>query len=367
MSYFDDAKFTFPKDSPNDINEWADYCELFCLLSENRSQTVVDRISDQFGDLSEALKTLRLTNSRTGKFIISSTAIILDVEDEEDEDEDNEQSDYGDVSSNQQFNAGLEDDIRNEFLFLMQFCLARKNLFGDFYPFNFVANRKIELESELSDKYKIYLSLLLSSVLRVYKKRTQNELGHLFEDVSFFVFKNLVPNTSVVEYFGAGNSKYPTSPFKGNFFQRTTILANNLHTDTTEQFKSNQHDYLDSGDRGLDWVAWLPLKDNVSHMPTFLAQCACGEDWVDKEFDASPDKWRNYIHFLNNYKLFHFIAKSFRKQDGQWYKPGEIYNVILIDRLRFVLNLAEDSLSEIAASYISLIDEASEVKLSAND
>ena len=367
MSYFEEAKFTFPKDSPNDINEWADYCELFCLLSENKSQTVdelVDRLVDQFGEASEASKVIKITNSRTGKFILSTTAIISN---EDDGGDNQDESDYDDVTSEQQVDASAEDDLRDEFLFLIQFCSARKQLFADFYPYNFTANRKIELKYELSNKHKIYLSLLLSSVLRIYKKKTQNELGHLFEDVTFYVFKNLVPPSSSVEYFGAGNSNYPDTPFKGNFFQRAKILAQKQYTDITEQFKQNQHDFLDSGDRGLDWVAWLPLKDEVGNMPLFLAQCACGEDWIDKEFDASPDKWNNYIHFLNRYKLFHFIAKSFRKQDGNWYKPGDLYNLILIDRLRFVLNLTEESIPEIVGFYESLINEAYEIKLSAND
>ena len=372
MSFFANANFTFPNDN-NDINSWADYCEFFCIISENKSRSLEelkDRLLDQHQkDYLKARNSIRLTSSKTGRFIISSMDIREDFE-PENIDEDEKESDFVDVNEIQQSNDGsLEDDINNEFLFLFRFIESRRNLFGDSYPFDVqIKNNRFSLsKSPISDKQNIYIALLLSSILRIYTPSIRNKLGHLFEELSVLPFKKMIAANSKIEFFGAGKKSEEETFFYGSFLQRVEKLADTLKSDTTSLFKQNKHDYTHSGDGGLDWVAWVPFSDEISKMPVFFGQCACGDDWIDKEWDAHQDKWRNLIEFNDSYLLFHFVGKSFRKQDGNWYRPGDLYKIILVDRLRIITSLNEDDYEFVVPLYSDLIEEALKIQQSEND
>jgi hypothetical protein len=372
MKFFSSADFTFPAGN-NDINSWADYCEFFCIISEDKSRSIEelkDRLLDQHQkDYKEARNSIRLTGSTTGKFIISSMDIIEGLDSDKPEGNAIE-SDFSDVDEHQQSNdSEVEDDINNEFLFLLRFLEARKNLFADSYPFIVrIKDNKFSLQvKSITGKQKIYIALLLSSILRIYTPSIRNKLGHLFEELSLFPFKKMIASNSKIEFFGAGKKTAGKAFFNGSFSTRVEKLAETLKSDTTTLFKQNRHDYMHSGDGGLDWVAWTPFTDGRSKMPVFFGQCACGNDWVDKEWDAHDDKWINLIQLNDSYLLFHFIGKSFRKQDGNWYRPGDIYKMILVDRLRIISLLNEEDYGNVIFLYEELIEEALKIKLSEND
>ena len=149
------------------------------------------------------------------------------------------------------------------------------------------------------------------------------------------------------------------------FYEKVEKLGRCLHTPLAPVFEHNPHDHQHTGDGGLDWIAWHAFADNRNRMPLFFGQCACGSDWVDKEFDAHEDKWNNNLHFQDKFLLYHFITKTFRKHDGDWYKPGKINKgVILIDRSRILSMLNEDEITAVLVLYTELVDEALTVNLS---
>lgn len=373
MNYFNDVELIFPEGN-NDLNTWADYCEFFCLASENKSRTIEDlknQLLEQYQkDFDKARDAISLSRSRTGKFITDAFLVEGEVA-SGDLIADNKETDFEDVTEEQQSNESeLEDEINSEFLFLFRFLESRTNLFKESYPFvvEIKSNKLLLIKSDqLINKQKIYIALLLSSILRVYKPGIRNKLGHLFEDLSEFPFKKLIPICSRIEFFGAGQQGTDESFFSGSFAKRVEKLASVLYTDTTMIFKENRHDYLHSGDGGLDWVAWAPFEDNISKIPVFLGQCACGDDWVDKEWDAHDDKWSNLIQLHNSYLLFHFIGKSYRKHNGDWFKPGDIYNLILVDRLRLITSLEIKDADSAMSIYNELVHEALALNFSDND
>ncbi len=94
--------------------------------------------------------------------------------------------------------------------------------------------------------------------------------------------------------------------------------------------------YSNVGDGGLDWVGVFNFPDNQFSQPTFFGQCACGTDWISKEFDAHSSKWNKYIQFENGYLTYHFVPRHLRDESLNWYNPLDIYDVVLIDRYRLI-------------------------------
>jgi hypothetical protein len=361
MSYFQNLNLSFP-DGDNDINSWADYCELMCLISDGKSITIdslKDRLLDQFQrDFKKSKAAIGLSSSSTGKFIISTTA-FFDEESDNTLDSESLKSDFDDIESSQRSNDGqLEDEISSEFLFLFRFLEGRQNFYDSSYPFQVERKEnKLILKTELTPRQRLYLAFLISSVLRIFSPAIRNTIGHLFEEATLYAFKSMIAREAQIGFFGSGNSQ-DALMFNGSFFNKVTQLANVLQTDTTTSFKQNSHDHEHNGDGGLDWVAWLPFSDGRSKIPVYFAQCACGNNWIDKEWDAHEDKWRNYIQLKDSYIVFHFVGKSFRKQDGEWYKPDQITKLVLIDRPRLLCSISESDIPHVSAIYDDLIDEA---------
>ena len=370
MSFFGDANLIFPS-GDNDINSWADYCELFCVLSENKSQTIEelkDRLLDQYTmDYEDARNALRLTTTTTGRFIVSAMDILPFGETEQALDQEN---DFPDVNEGQRGNDSMmEDEIKSEFLFLFRFLEGRIALFGDSYPFRIdIKQNRISIDiNSLTNSQKLYIALFLSANLRIYNSGIRNQLGHIFERLTLYPFKKMIAGHSRIEFFGAGAGHGVTPLFNGSFANRVDVLANALHCDTTTNFKKNIHDYTHSGDGGLDWVAWVPFQDDKSKMPVFFAQCACGNDWIDKEWDAHEDKWTRLLQLEDSYLTFHFVTKSFRKQDGDWYKPGVIFKLVLVDRARILSSIKDEDLEPAINLYEDLLNEAFQLNLSPLD
>ena len=119
------------------------------------------------------------------------------------------------------------------------------------------------------------------------------------------------------------------------------------------------------GDGGLDWVGVFNFPDNQFSQPTFFGQCACGSDWIEKQFDAHSSKWQNYIQFGNGYLTYHFIPRSFRDESLNWQNPLEINDVVLIDRYRLInLLKAETNLPDlILSAYDSFLAEVNQNKI----
>lgn len=364
MSYFNLGEITFPSESENDINTWADYCELFCVLSENKFQTI-DQLQDRIiedcdTEITKAAKRLSLSTTTTGKYILP--LIMPEVKEEDDNDNEPDESE---VSREDEPDAVYYDKLQGEFRFLFEFLKSRKALFGESYPFNIEGNKICLIKEELSSKQRLYLALLLSAVLRIYSRGDMNRLGHVFEKLCGSIFKKLVPLNANIYPFGAGGENEQEAFFQGTFFNKVAKLSNCLQTALTTEFEENQHDHQHFGDGGLDWVAWYSFPDGCNRLPLFFGQCACGSDWVDKEFDAHEDKWVNNLQFHDKYLLYHFITKVFRKNDGAWYKPKELNRgIILLDRLRILDVLGNEEINECIALYTDLVDEAIEAKMS---
>jgi hypothetical protein len=209
----------------------------------------------------------------------------------------------------------------------------RAGAFKESYPFVVSkAGNVIELRDEVDFYQLAYLFLLLASNLRHFNKSEQNTLADTFEIVSFHALKNYLPENSVVHIFG----KNPLN--EGEYSGKFWLKVKKLSEEIKERLRCCETDFSpsDTGDGGLDLVAWLPMDDSQAGILLVFGQCTCKEDWVDKQWDSHVDRW-NYIDFMvTRPRNFMFIPICFRSGDGSWDWIFSIKAHILIDRVRMV-------------------------------
>jgi hypothetical protein len=330
MPYLDESKIAMPKDE-SDYNVWADHIELFVMVHPDRKlsvESIKDRIIDENdGDVKKALKQI---SNVSKKIVTPNIDKIADDQFESDTDPEDEQR------------------IKTALLGIIDYMKCRKAIVSDYYPFDIGATYSVSLTTALTNKNKVYIILLISSLIRLINRRDgySYTITHRFEELCGQPFRVLTPEFSIKEFFGAGGpADENPNPIGHTFYEKVGRLARNLSLPLHPFFTEEAAGVHNVGDGGLDWVAYMPFADNLPTMPTFFAQCACGNDWEDKLFDANKAKWNQYILFPYDYKLYHFIPKSFRDANNKWLNNIKIHSTVLIDRFR-IIELLEKSNSE---------------------
>jgi len=332
MSLLNLANFSFPA-SHSDRNEWLDHFELLCCISQEgsvSSHDVCDRLLDENdNDPVDAARTIgneedfpeSLANHTQPEDLLEDEILNADV--------------YGPL---------LSDRITGKINAYFEDFKCRDRAYGEDYPF-VVEDNAIRLKNELnnlSQNQKLYVILLCSSVLRLASRSGTNKLGHYFEALCGPAFKRLLPPDSNCHFTGSGATDMCEEQIRGSFFARITKLCEILHLAPAANFTRESAGKQNTGDGGIDWVGFFEFADGQYSQPLFFGQCACGHDWIDKQFDTHPAKWKNYIQFCNTYLTYHFIPRHFREESLNWQNGLNIYDVVLIDRYRLI-NLLKPS------------------------
>ncbi len=273
---------------------WADYIELLCLVNVSRQLSradLLDRISER-KDLGEGSE-------------ISDDRLMAP-----------EESD--------RMTQKAEDWFRH--------LEYRQGAFESFYPFTVSEDgRTLSRQDMLSENHKLYVFFLLSSNLRYFQPQ-QTALTRDFELVSREALRACLPAKAEVHIFGtssAGMGRYNQS----TLWDRIRKLADDTHAIVTTDEARFPQSF--GGDRGLDIVAWIPMGDSVESTLLVVGQCACTLEWVQKQHSSSENAWWNVLRFPNTPSNVSFIPFCLREPNGNWYRPSDRANIILIDRLRF--------------------------------
>ena len=210
----------------------------------------------------------------------------------------------------------------------------RQIAFGTSYPFVMAGNgRTFNAPELLSDQQRLYSFLLLCSSLP-FTERPYNSLTDAFERVSLLALRAASPPGSTVRAFGKNETEY-----KGAKWERINTLA----SDIGGEGRCNDQTFRDrdTGDGGIDLVAWLPLDDHERrNIPSALAQCACSRsDWSAKQSEISDNRLGNNIAPTHRWLQALFIPHCFRDSTGRWAVPGDVGQTVLFDRLRIVKQL----------------------------
>jgi hypothetical protein len=232
--------------------------------------------------------------------------------------------------------AEKEDEEDSYILELFQILEVRQNTFKEFYPFE-VKNgvvSSIKLKDNLELYHNSYLFLLLTSSLQYINQQhifgKDKILENEFETFSYRIFKRYLGNCTQVYQFGASNE----AGYRGTLQEKVDNLAKNLKYQT--KYKSHYFDKRNSGDGGLDIVAWkyFPNDINMTNIEIYLGQCATGENWLKKLDDV--DKFKNYIDFEGVFTKYMFIPYDARNMDRTFTEEKDIHrDLVMFDRSRF--------------------------------
>ena len=343
MPYLDISKIELPKQE-TDYNVWADYIELLVMLHPDRKlsvEAIKDRLLDENDD--NAKKALKQINPIGRSIITPDIDRIAEDQFEDDTDPEDEQR------------------IKTAILGVVDYMKSRNSIVSNYYPFDIDNNYSISLIEELTNKNKVYIILLVSSLIRVITREGgfAYRITHRFEKLCEHPFNLLIPQQATKEFFGAGGLTNEIGEQTSKLlYSKVNALSKNLRLNLNSEFTTTSAGINNVGDGGLDWVAWVSFADNLNMLPMYFAQCACGNDWEDKLFDVNINKWRNFIQFKNDFQLFHFIPKSFRELNNKWFNPTHLHSAAIIDRFR-IIELLEKSEKEndVVALYEDLLTE----------
>ncbi|CUX50689.1 hypothetical protein AGR4B_Lc70156 [Agrobacterium tumefaciens str. CFBP 5621] len=230
----------------------------------------------------------------------------------------------------------------------------RASAFGNAYPFSFVQKDKVlHGVDQTTDLQNLYIFLLFCANLPFLSDRKYSKgLTDAFEQLSMITMKELWPPQATVKAFGKNATEYP-----GKKWERLNKLSKDIGgeaNNSAADFRKN-----DSGDGGIDLVAWLSL-DIHEHcnVPTALAQCACSrQEWVTKQLEISNARLNRTLRPTNPWMELIFIPHSFRDSNGAWAVKSAIGLLIVMDRLR-IINRVEKGVSgefTLPAEFYSLL------------
>lgn len=219
---------------------------------------------------------------------------------------------------------------------LIAFVETRKKRLGDAYPFVISEDRDtLELKSNDEWLHRTYLTLLLSASLRHVRRARHPELTRAFEETSFAVFQHLMPVGSEVRATWAGGG--PEAPYTGTLYQKMIEIAKDLRC--KPNFDEDDFKETDTGDGGIDLIAWHPMTDTQPGIPISFAQCSCSRDgWRIKQLEASPYKHYTKLPVMHPWSTYYFLPLDLRQLRGGWEHKSVLGQVIIVDRGR-LLNL----------------------------
>jgi hypothetical protein len=224
----------------------------------------------------------------------------------------------------------------------------RSRLFSEDYPFALDENEVLTLKPELSWKNKLYLGMLISSKLNIFKG-FKPDLTTEFETISYYVLKNFLSSKSIVKEFGK-NSTY-TGNAKEKIRKLAADLGLKIEEDELEGISERNNQ-----ERGLDVIGWTPFGDKCMNQLVYLAQCACGKDTESKYHDTR--RFENYLKFYKTkpqHIMFvpYSLINTFK---NKFYHSDLIEKDFLIFERKRILGLFEDEQTFLGLEMTKIVD-----------
>ena len=219
---------------------------------------------------------------------------------------------------------------------IINFAGTRHEAFAEFYPFNISADQDtVSFDFKKSPEHQSYVGLLIASSLRRVAVG-MSDITLQFEEASLEVFKSLQPIGAEVHATWAGAGA--DAKYQGNLYKKMQAIAADLRC--KQNFEVADFNERDTGDGGIDLIAWHPMEDIREGMPISFAQCGCSKsDWTFKHVEAHPIKHRRQLPVMHPWAAYYFMPLDLRRSDGDFAKKSDIGEAIIVDRLR-ILRLA---------------------------
>ncbi len=323
-----------PKAGRHELYRWCDYIELRCIT----------HIDQRF----------------------SRDALAEAIEEHADTDADdplNESAEDDEPEDNTDDRAAANDAHEQHAAFCFKHLRWREQVFAEHWPFTLDEHAiEIRVKENLTEIHRFYLSLLLSASLSYVPKKRWRGLTGLFEQASTEIMKQLMPKGAEVHPFGAAE----TTRYTGHLFDRLTKLTKDVRGSL--DLKKAHFAGHDSGDGGLDIVAWHGLGDTRKGIPIAFAQCGCtASGWPDKMLQASPARLGGHLNTLHKWGTYYFMPLDLSTEiDGtmDWQMFHDFGEAIVIDRLRFIRLATDYDIPAAPVTAHDHVDEARSLKLS---
>lgn len=217
---------------------------------------------------------------------------------------------------------------------IINFAGVRALEFGDSYPFTVSDDEDtltLTLSGEVSQR--VYLGLLIAACMRNIGNARRGEVARAFEQACYKVFAALMPAGSEIRATWANGGA--EAPYAGTLPNKMRSLAADLRC--IPNFKDRDFKATDTGDGGIDLIAWHSMADEREGMPIAFAQCGCSrEDWRFKQCEASPNKHGRHFPVMHKWATYYFMPLDLRDVDGDWAYKSDIGEAIIVDRLRLL-------------------------------
>lgn len=281
---------------------WADYVELLCLCSKNG---LVSR-----GNLQAQVQEAQ------------------DIQVDADIDEEAELDDGGSEDES----AVLDDKVSARWDDIVLRLNARKATYPG-WPFELDGAVLRSVYDENRADHRLYVSLLIASSLRLCVATRTKEVTSAFEEISYQWLTQSLPKFWKVRSFGA-HTTLPNA-YVGNLREKLELLA--LDINAKLQKDAEDYDSQNTGDGGLDLVAWQEIGDKRGNVPVIFGQCACSpSDWEGKQLDVTPAATEAHIVPQHPGAAYCFVPHDLSLNEGRWQRSVHVKRVIFIDRLRLL-------------------------------
>lgn len=298
---------------------WADYAELRCL-------TCVDGIYGE-GHIADLYTEPELN------------------QDFDEGDEEEFESELGEVGDREEDEEDVKIFKNNEAVSRKwgDICLRltmRQVSMAGFWPFHYEDGILYNNFDKDNPKHILYVALLLCSSMRYMEDEHTAVIAASLEEIGYHIFKSIMPVGWEVRPFGA--HQRIAAAYEGKLSTKFQALAADI---SAAFIDVSGIDAKDTGDGGLDVVAWHPLGgDGRGHVPISYAQCGCSpRDWEHKQLEASPLNMELKVMPQHSSANYYIMPHDIKNLTGGWERAANIARVIMIDRSR-ILSLSDQYL-----------------------
>lgn len=205
----------------------------------------------------------------------------------------------------------------------------RQTAFGEWYPFE-VEHDVIELKGELTEKHKIYVSLLADSRLKMFARPKRILFASEFESLCREALYGLFPAWKIYHFGSGGADRH----LFGNKLKEALRKLGELIKDDVHERRVSKLPEQDTGDGGIDLIALREWGDPAESLAVYFAQCAAQQTgWPEKRFEAHSITHEKYFNFFHRPGNILFIPLCYRGPNGKWI-GDDGHQTVLIDRLR---------------------------------
>lgn len=288
---------------------WADYVELLCLSSKNGIISKGNLQAQQ-----QEAEDLQADAGEDEQSLLDEGSLLIDVDPNASE--------------------ILDDHVATRWEDIKTRLYARSLSFPG-WPFELtgeVLRKKFDAKNA---EQRLYVSLLIASSLRLCHAKRSMEVTNAFEEISYHWLRRSVTELWQVRPFGARQTL--PNAYTGTLRAKLEALANDI--DCTLVKPASDYDPSNTGDGGIDLVAWQNMGDSRGNMPVIFGQCACSPtDWESKQLDVTPASTEAHIRPQHPGAAYCFVPHDLSLNDRRWDRSAHIKRTVIVDRRR-LLNL----------------------------